>query len=169
MLEEWKTLVYDRVEYSMFEVSNTGQIRNVSTGNVLRQELAINGYYRIRHIKLEDGTKKNFRVHRAVACTFIPNPDNKTDVNHIDGNKLNNNVNNLEWLSHSDNISHSYTINKQRKSNTRLTLEQIQWIRENYIKGDRVFGCYGIGRTLDVDPKTVRNVIQNKTYKKLEV
>lgn len=51
---------------------------------------------------------KRIRVHRLVAQTFISNPDNLSDVNHIDGNKANNNLSNLEWVTHSDNIKKAY-------------------------------------------------------------
>ena len=51
--------------------------------------------------------QKQYRVHRLVAKTFIPNPDGLTDVNHIDGNKTNNTVDNLEWVSHQDNMRHA--------------------------------------------------------------
>ena len=62
------------------------------------------GYEQI--ILSKDGSQKTFLVHRLVAQTFIPNPDNKPEVNHKDGNKLNNSSINLEWSTSSENIIH---------------------------------------------------------------
>lgn len=56
----------------------------------------------------KDGKDKRYRVHRLVAEHFIPNPDNLPQVNHKDGNKYNNNINNLEWISQSDNAKHAF-------------------------------------------------------------
>lgn len=55
--------------------------------------------------------QKDFLVHRLIALVFIPNPDNKPYVNHIDGNRLNNAVNNLEWNTHAENMQHAYRNN----------------------------------------------------------
>lgn len=57
-----------------------------------------------------DGVTRLKLVHRIVAETFLPNPDNKPEVNHKDGDKLNNHVDNLEWCSRSENLKHSYKI-----------------------------------------------------------
>ena len=59
---------------------------------------------------VKDGKRKCIKIHRLVAEAFIPNDDpaNKTTVNHIDGNRANNKAENLEWLSYSDNLEHSY-------------------------------------------------------------
>ena len=73
---------------------------------VLKQKHCANGY---RSVKLfKDGKHSHLLVHRIVAKTFIPNPDNKRYVNHIDGNKANNNVNNLEWCTASENLKHAF-------------------------------------------------------------
>lgn len=57
------------------------------------------------------GNRKKMYVHRAVATAFIPNPENKSDVNHIDGNKFNNMLSNLEWNTRKENMAHAFANN----------------------------------------------------------
>lgn len=66
------------------------------------------GYHRIRVCK--DGASSGQLVHRMVALAFVPNPENKPEVNHKDGNKLNNRADNLEWCTRGENLSHSYRV-----------------------------------------------------------
>jgi len=67
------------------------------------------GKYLITTITIE-GKQKHLYVHRLVAETFIPNPENKPCVNHIDGNSKNNNIGNLEWCTYAENVHHAYKI-----------------------------------------------------------
>ena len=62
-------------------------------------------------IKYLDGSQKTIRVHQLVAKTFIPNPENKPQINHKDGNKENNCISNLEWVTNAENIRHAYAMN----------------------------------------------------------
>lgn len=75
------------------------------------------GYHRVN--LFIDGKAKKYRVHRLVAMEFIDNPLNKENVNHIDGNKLNNHIDNLEWCTASENEYHSYRVLGKVKWNTR--------------------------------------------------
>ena len=54
-----------------------------------------------------DGVRVNLYIHRAIALAFIPNPENKPCINHKDGNKLNNSIDNLEWCTHQENMIHA--------------------------------------------------------------
>lgn len=96
--EIWKSVSH------VHEVSNLGRIRNLN-GNVLKPWISTTGYYNVKFII--EGTRKNIKLHRLICEAFIPNPDNKPDVNHIDGNKLNNNAWNLEWCTHLENMQHA--------------------------------------------------------------
>lgn len=76
-----------------------------SIGNYeYKQQACRAGYKRVQFTV--DGKRHTTGVHRLVAIAFIPNPENKSDVNHIDGNKSNNHVSNLEWCTHKENMAH---------------------------------------------------------------
>ena len=102
-----------------YEISSDGLIRSkdrtqVDTlgrtrswkGKVLNPDIAPNGYYRVT--LAVKGKKKQFYVHRLIATHFIENPKNLPQINHIDGNKLNNSIDNLEWVTVQDNTIHAY-------------------------------------------------------------
>lgn len=90
-----------------YQVSNLGRIKACwSRAAIIRKQSIVKGYKCV--ILFTAGRAKNLRVHRLVAQAFIPNPDNKPEVNHIDGDKLNNLASNLEWSTRSENMKHAY-------------------------------------------------------------
>jgi hypothetical protein len=94
----------DDNKYSNYKINNNGIIINKNNKKLkycIRQ-----GYYET-NLTSDDGIKKNFKIHRLVAMTFVNNPNNYDIVNHIDQNKLNNDIKNLEWMNHTQNITHS--------------------------------------------------------------
>ena len=97
-----------------YEINKRGDVRNASTKRILTGSVNNSGY-RTVHIRHNDNPEF---VHRLVAETFIPNrnPKCNTDVNHKDGNKLNNSVDNLEWVSRSYNVRHAYANGLNRPS-----------------------------------------------------
>jgi len=100
-----------------YSVSNYGEVRNDKTGRILTSTVSGVGYYDISLFD-ERGNKKRKTIHRLVAIAFLPNPENKQQVNHIDGNKLNNCLNNLEWATPHENNLHAYRVldsSKRRK------------------------------------------------------
>lgn len=87
-----------------YEVSSTGTVRNVRTGKEISQYTTKGGYL-IVQLHGADGPK-NHKVHRVVAKAFIPNPEGKPEVNHIDFDKKNNSDFNLEWVTAKENVRH---------------------------------------------------------------
>lgn len=98
----WKTIEGTDGEY---QVSDTGLVKTTKTGRVLRPAVSRHGYERVCLFKMD--RERRHRVHRLVAMAFIPNPDNLPQVNHKDGNKRNNHVSNLEWITNEDNMHHA--------------------------------------------------------------
>lgn len=101
-------LYADVVGYEgLYQISADGKVK--SPKGIKKTEITNNGYERVNLFK--NGKCKHFSVHRLVASAFIPNPENYEMVNHIDGNKLNNCVSNLEWCDASYNTRHAYENN----------------------------------------------------------
>ncbi len=92
---------------SKYAISNLGNIKNIKTNRILKPEITNKGYCKI-NLSI-NGVRKKFYIHRLVAMMFIENnnPDIKNNVNHKDGNKLNNRAENLEWVTSSENQIHA--------------------------------------------------------------
>lgn len=116
--EVWKKVK----DNDLYLVSNFGRVKRLTYigENGLKYRERILSYsvssdkYMKANLITKDG-RKDFRVHRLVAEAFIPNPDNKPFINHKDGNKFNNTVDNLEWCTQQENIDHSFKNNLQPK------------------------------------------------------
>lgn len=95
-----------------YEISKKGEVRSLhkpTYGYIMEQRPDRGGYYTVRLNK--PGMKSSTQyVHRLLGFAFIPNPLNKAFINHIDGNKLNNNIDNLEWVTHAENMRHAYKL-----------------------------------------------------------
>ena len=114
MNEIWKQIEgYEGI----YEVSNFGRVKRllITLHSRFYKEKILTNCFNNRtgycFVALRKNDKdKNYSVHRLVAQAFIPNPSNLSDVNHIDGNKLNNNIDNLEWCTRSQNLKHALQI-----------------------------------------------------------
>jgi hypothetical protein len=108
----------DVINYPNYRISSKGYVINKATKKKMATSLTEDGYVTVRLTK--DKKVKRFRLHRLVAIHFIPNPENKEEVNHIDGDKLNNGEDNLEWHTRQENATHAketglYTNQKRRE------------------------------------------------------
>jgi hypothetical protein len=94
----------------IYSISQNAEIVNLKTGKVIKPWIVNISYRKVRLYK--DNQHKDFYLHRLVALNFIPNNENKPCVNHIDSNPANNNVENLEWCTHHENMTHARVNNR---------------------------------------------------------
>jgi hypothetical protein len=139
----------------LYQISNLGRVKSLDRyielkngtnrfvkGRVLKpsKHKTKPSYYNV--ILSNKGKRYSMSIHRLVAEHFIPNKDGKPQVNHKDGDKLNNKVNNLEWVTYSENTIHSFSIglSKGRKGenhhNNKLTYKEVRCIKELLVEGE---------------------------------
>ena len=112
--------------------------------------------------------RKNVYIHRLVAETFIPNPNSLPEVNHKDGDKSNNNVNNLEWCTGLQNKHHAaengLTLKGERNHAHKLTEEQIKTIRSEYVFGSKDKSQRALARKYGVSQTAIRYILSGKNW-----
>ena len=99
--------MYKQIENLDYEINSEGIVRRISTKRIKKSFKRPDGYIGIQ-LYITKEKVKNYQLHRLIANAFIPNPDNKLYVNHIDSNRENNSLNNLEWVTFEENVKHGY-------------------------------------------------------------
>ena len=115
-----------------------------------------------------NGNVYHTKVHILVAKAFIENANGYSDINHKDGNKTNNHVDNLEWCTRSHNIQHAYD-NFLHKSGEACNLHKLSWddvdyIRKHYKPYDKFYGQKALANKFNVDIVTIWHIVNNKTW-----
>jgi hypothetical protein len=155
----------------MYQVSTFGNVR--SNSNQVKgknmKPVTVGGYLRVKLCK--GHSKKPFFIHRIVADAFIPNPESKPQVNHIDLDKTNNHVSNLEWCTPSHNIRHSYANGRAKKDSSKKTykgnkltssdVERIMSMRGSMMQKD-------IAKLFGVTPAVICGIYQGRLWKFIE-
>ena len=155
MKEIWKKIE----KFENYYVSNLGNVKSyqkLKNGTTLKP-INDSGYLYV-NLCNSNSRKKN-AIHRLVAIHFLDNKENKKEVNHINGIKNDNRIENLEWCTSSENTKHSYKIGLQKKGNHKLTNEDLNFIKEN-----SSLKSYKLAKILNVCSSTIR--IYLRKYKK---
>lgn len=159
----FKNLIYDDKEYENFEIDEEGNIRNKKTDCIYKKGINKAGYITVYLPMGKRGKVKCIRVHKAVAETFIPNPNHYPIVNHIDENRANCSLNNLEWTTSKGNIqAHLKICSKKTEyfNNRKFIYEEAVLIR--CLKGR--INQYELARIFGVSRMTIRSIQNGKTY-----
>lgn len=180
-IEIWKPI--NGYEYYM--ISNFGRVKSLKRTiirkdgkplqfeeRILRGSKDTKGYIQVE-LKM-NGKRKLMFVHRLVAEAFIDNPQNKKQVNHKDGNKLNNRVENLEWVTCSENIHHAWEngLNRpnhgERHGNAKLTEENVRYIKKYYKAHDKNYGSRALAKKFHVSTGPIDAIIGGKSWKHIQ-
>lgn len=175
-IEIWKDVVgYE----SIYQVSNLGNIKALAQKRwmnvnmcyshykekILKPSTTIDGYLKIRLYK--DLIDKNFLVHRLVGISFIDNIENKKEINHINGIKNDNRIENLEWVTPMENVKHSYKIGikKPQKGiyNGSCKLTELQVLEIRSLKGLKSYN--ELSKIYNVGTSTIGRVLQKTHWK----
>ena len=135
---------------------------------VMSQSSDADGYMKLTLSR--NGKKKSVAVHRLVARAFIDNPHNLPEINHIDEDKTNNRVENLEWCTTAYNLTYGHRLDcakGERSPKSKLTEDQVKTIRNIYIKGDAEFGQAALGRKYGVSQQSIRSIVTCETWRHL--
>ena len=156
----------------LYQISTFGRIKSFIRNKVkiCKPMINKNGYLRISLRK--NNIPKIFSVHRLVAQTFIPNPKNLKEVNHKFGNKFDNYFKNLEWCTDSENKKHAFKNGLMKVGvehhGSKLTTEQVCYIRENYKPYNNEFGASALARKYNVHLSTILDIIHRISYKDIK-
>lgn len=162
MKEIWKDIKSYKGKY---QVSNLGNVYSFKTNRILKPAVNRHGYKLVGLCK--NGKLKSCKPHRLVAESFLPNKDKTLQVNHIDGVKTNNRLDNLEWVTRSENVSHAYSLGLMDKRGelnckSKLKVKDVIKIRELHSKGLKP---PEIAKKYCIHICNIRRIIKRETWK----
>lgn len=161
MIEEWK-----QIKDTNYFVSNQSRVKSVKNGRdkILKpfKSNHINSYFQVA-LSIKGKVRKEY-LHRLVAIAFVPNPNNKSEVNHKNGVKTDNKLENLEWVSHRDNMKHAKRTGlSPTKTYTKLLEEDIPRIRSLY--ATKRYYQKELAQMFGVSAGTINGVVNHNHWK----
>ena len=152
-------MFYEIPGHPRYEINDRGVIRNRENKYIKSQYIGSTGYYMV---SFSYGSKtKPKRVHRLLSITFIKNPEEKPEVNHIDGDKLNNELSNLEWVTHKENMQHAFKTNLANNTGEKNGMSKLKKSQVKEIKrllNDGELSQYKIALMYDVSRSCILGI-----------
>lgn len=150
-----------------YEISKEGIIRNSINGKIKSQYIGTTGYYMISIS--HNNKSKPLRVHRLIAEAFIDNPDRYKCINHLNGIKTDNSIENLEWCSHIQNMQHAFNTGLanntgEKNGQCKLTSKQVSEIKQRLISGE---SQYSIAKDYPVTRSVIEGIKIGRLWKNL--
>ncbi|HGO1484269.1 TPA: NUMOD4 domain-containing protein [Staphylococcus aureus] len=178
MIEQWRPIKNYK---GIYEISNLGNVKSLARTIIKKdgkkqtfKERILNkrhngyGYYQVG--LNNKGKRIYFYIHRLVGEAFIDNPSNLSQINHVNGNKEDNSVNNLEWVSAKDNTIHSWKTGLSKGGEnhgmSKLTNNEVLEIRKKYLSKN--YSQRKLAKEYNVSQKTIYNIINKKQWKLVE-
>jgi len=159
---------YTIKEHPRYEITKCGTIRNKINKKIKSQYVGSTGYYMVSFSY--NNKSKPQRVHRLLAKTFIENPMERKFINHIDGNKLNNDLTNLEWCTHSHNMKHAFETGLVNNTGTRNGMSKLNDKKVMQIKKMLKDGISQskIGEIFNVSRSAILKIHLEKTWNHIQ-
>jgi hypothetical protein len=164
-MENWKDI---KNFEGLYKISDNGRVKSLHKKRhiFLKPRLSHDGYLRVSLSK--NGKRYEKRVHQIVIKHF-GNKNIKETVNHIDGNKENNNINNLEYCTRKENMKHAYKLGlKKIVDNSILNDKEVREIRKMYKSHSKEFGGIALSKKYNVSIATILRIIRKATYKNIQ-
>lgn len=153
--------------FSNYSISNTGLVKNNQTNRLKKTTVDNYGYLMFGITK--NYKQKAFRIHRLLAQLFIENPKNQSVINHKDGNKLNNSLNNLEWCTYKHNNIHAFNTGLNMHIGENNTASKITEKDALEIIKELNFGLriIDVSKKLNISYNIVKNIKNGKNWKRV--
>jgi hypothetical protein len=161
-MEIWKTIK----EFEDYQVSTLGNIRSLKFGKerILKKNINSSGYF---CCNISINVSKSFYLHRLIAESFIYNPENKKEINHINGIKTDNRIENLEWCTRSENMKHAYVTGLKKDKRRKLNKNQVLDILNNCVVSNKKNKSTVLYFSIkyNVSKSTITKIIRQEIYK----
>lgn len=159
-MEEFRELK----NFANYKISNLGRIYSIKRKTYLKiKKLGNSGYYQVRLSK--DGKYVYKNLHRIIAETFIPNPNNYRTVNHINGNKLDNRLENLEWADDCKQQHEACLLGLRRTTQHVLTIEEIKEVYVKYFENHQ--SIYSIAKEYNTRKQQITKLVKGQRHQDL--